>query len=766
MPLMFIPTVIFPFVFSKLIFFQILIGLTFPAYLALAWMDPKSRPAKSPLYTAIGVYLLIILLSVLFSVDIGRSWWGNQERMNGLFTVLHFFVWLTMATGLLKRWIDWRRLLNYEIGLSVVMAIVAILQKPFPNILLFPAGDRVGGLLDNPIYMGAYQIFNLSFLALLSFQTKKTWLRALYAGFALIDITAFFMTQSRGAFLGLVAVIGIFTVYYAFFTKNAKAKWSILGSACGFFGLYILAYIFRASAFVSSNGILSRLTNLNATTETRLIAWDIAWKGFLERPLTGWGFDAFHIIFNSKYNPRSLEYGYYETWFDRAHNTIMDVLSMTGIFGLIGYLSIFIIIVLLLWKARKRGWIDLSIGAILTALTIGYFMQNLFVFDHPAAFSMSYLLFAFVIVATREGFMRDEVDVPQTAKSHEAPWVSFGFCMIVATVLVWSCSINPFRASETVIKANQYFGVHRYDEGMVLLKESLAYSRLYDGEQTFLLSRSMVELLESGQATTYTNWKETYDFTKKLNQEYLAKHPRDTNAAFVYARLLHGALQYFPQDTVMTEAQEAEKAYLAAIATSPKRQQIHFGLARLYAQMGQSEKTRDTLKATLDFDQNIGEAWWYYGLVTWLDLKNEDEGTKAVVQAMKAKSPFVLTKVSEAFQVARAAAIQEDQDVLRKVMDALPQLGGGTMELYLDIAAQMEKAGLIEDRNRILNAAIQMDPTLETKFEALRTGSTTSMEESFQMAADAEAAAAMSASSSGVTTSSTTEIVSSTQVGE
>lgn len=145
-PLMFIPTVIFPFVFSKLIYFQILIGLTFPAYLALAWMEPDYRPKKHLLYFAILGYFVALALSVLLAVDPFRAWWGNQERMNGLFTLLHFLAWLTMMVGTLKTWNQWKWLLNYEVALSAVMAIVAILQKLNPNLLMFRrAPPRPGG---------------------------------------------------------------------------------------------------------------------------------------------------------------------------------------------------------------------------------------------------------------------------------------------------------------------------------------------------------------------------------------------------------------------------------------------------------------------------------------------------------------------------------------------------------------------------------------------------------------------------------------------
>ena len=107
-----------------------------------------------------------------------------------------------------------------------------------------------------------------------------------------------------------------------------------------------------------------------------------------------------------------MRFGQYETWFDRAHNTVLDVMSMTGVFGLIGFLAIYLAIFYSSWRAYKKGWIDLPIAAMLFALPIAYFVQNLFVFDHPAGFTMSYLLFALVVGATQKDFVGE-------------PWISF-----------------------------------------------------------------------------------------------------------------------------------------------------------------------------------------------------------------------------------------------------------------------------------------------------------------------------------------------------
>ena len=500
MPLVFIPVVIFPFVFSKLVFLQILVGLTFPAYVALAWMEPKYRPPKSALYAAIIAYFVALTLSTIFSVDPVRSWWGNQERMNGLFTLLHLFAWLTMTVGMLKLWRDWYRLLNYEIVLAVIMACVSLLQIPFPKLLMFQAGPRVGGLVDNPIYMGVYQIFNLAFLMLLFIKTKDKLARIWYGVASVFMLGAFMAAQSRGAMVGLAAFLGIFAVYIAIFTKNKKVKVGILSAAAAGIALYVTAFIFKATAFVQSIPYLPRFLDLTAASQTRLIAWRIAWDGFLERPLTGWGFDAFHILFNFKYNPRSLEFGYYETWFDRAHNTVMDVLAMTGIFGFVTYFGIFGAIFYLVWRAWKRGWIDLPIAAVLTALPIGYFLQNLFVFDHPAAFSMSYLLFALVIAATRPTFIgeRDAAEVTpegriKEGKTHAAPWIAFAIFQLVMLLVAWRYSVLPFQASQISIKANMYMRSGALPQAWEMIQKAGAIPTPYVDEQTFLISRDLIE---------------------------------------------------------------------------------------------------------------------------------------------------------------------------------------------------------------------------------------------------------------------------------
>ncbi len=724
-PLMFIPIVIFPFVFSKLIYFQVLIGLTFPAYLALAWMDPAHRPpVRHLLYLSVLAYFTALLLSVVFAIDPMRAWWGNQERMNGLFTLLHFLAWLTMSVGLLKSWTDWKRLLNYEVALSAIMAVVAMLQRLNPNLLLFPAGVRVGGLLDNPIYMAAYQIFNLFFLALLFLRVKSRTARIWYVIFALFDIIAFFLAQSRGALVGLAAGLVAFVAYVGLFSPSKKTKMAVFG------GLLVLAlgygtiFAFRDTPFIQSTP-LGRLTNFNTTVGTRLIAWKIAWEGFVERPITGWGLDDFHILFNLKYNPESLRFGEYETWFDRSHNTVMDTLSMTGLLGFITFIGIYVCIFLTTWRAYKKKWIDLPIAAILFSLPIAYFVQNLFVFDHPAGFTMSFLLYGLIIAATKGEFIGEKdpevAKAVQTTGHRDAPWIMFTVLQVIAVLLVYRTSVLPFQASRIALQANSIFS---YDPvaGYKLAKEASEIPTMYKDEQSFLLARNVIGVASQGILQKAPQWQDIYQLAKSLSEEEISRHPKNTHPRYIYARLAQEVMSLIPG-----EAAVALEQYQKAIETSPERQQLHYGLARLYLQFGQLDNAIAVFKNVRDFDPENGMGSWNYGLTLFYDKAGQTndaatrlEGATEIKKAVEAKWPYNLASSRELLPLFDAYLVLKDTDGLAKWAGQLNRLPTADTQTYAQLALKMQLVGLNDVRDTILTYGESVAPGTKDAFEKLK----------------------------------------------
>lgn len=730
-PLMFIPVVIFPFVFSKLIFFQILIGLTFPAYIALAWAEPQCRPKWTPLYGAIAAYFVAILLSVVFAVDPLRAWWGNQERMNGLFTVLHFFLWLTMTVSVIKTWKQWCYLLIFEVVLSGIMACVSLLQLPFPKLLMFPATSRPGGLVDNPIYMAGYQIFNLFFITLLWLKGSSKGFKTFLIAVALLDIGAFLAAQSRGALVGLAFGVAVFLVFYAMFSSSRKAKITVLTIGLSGILAYGLVYAFKETSLIK-NSPLYRLTDLRATTETRFIAWKIGWQGFLEKPLTGWGYDNFHILFNEKYNPKSLEFGYYETWFDRAHNTVVDALAMTGLFGFITYFGMFGALFYSVIRAFRKKWIDLPIASIFVGLPAAYFVQNLFVFDQPAGFTTSFFMYALIITATSAQFVGIKEDVSEDKpKPKQIPWTIFGLVMAVCLLVVWRYSILPFKASYYTIKSNNYFAGGALPIAYDYAVKAAAIPTPYLDEQTFLQSRNLINLVEAGAVPgKYQDWRKWHDLVVDITKRHLADHPDNTHPHFIFARFLHTFSTLVPENTAL-----AEEQYKEAIRTSPKRQQLFYSIARFYLEKGKKEEGLDYFKQALEFDPNVGESHWYVGLSTMFDFMKVEEGAKEMSEAMKAKAPYGLKDVREAVALAMAYDALKDAEGFRNLIKLLPTLGGGSSGLYLEIAKVAERMGLMEERNLLLGAIAQADPTFAPKILPLKQGSATSIEDSLKQAA-------------------------------
>ncbi|MBU1032514.1 O-antigen ligase family protein [Patescibacteria group bacterium] len=731
MPLIFWPVVIFPFVFSKLAFLQLLIGITFPAYVALAWLDSRYRPKFSLLYVAIIAYFFAVAASVIFSVDVARSWWGNQERMNGLFTLLHFLAWLTMTIGVIKTWPQWRRLLNYQVALSGFMAIIAILQKPFPNLLLFPAGDRVGGLLDNPIYMAAYQIFSLFFIALLWMKSDSRQARLFYTFVALLDIAAFILAQSRGALVGLGIGVLVFCITYAILTPSRKTKKRLLAFVSLCFISYGFLFAFRNTEFIQ-NSTLSRFTNFSVASRTRFIAWDIAWKGFIDRPLTGSGLDTFHITFNEKYNPESLRFGYYETWFDRAHNTMLDVISMTGLFGLVTFAAIFISLYTCVVRAYRKKWIDASMTSVLVALPVAYFVQNLFVFDHPALFSMSYLLYAFVIAISVRGFSLNTNELPQVqsdkVKNVNTALILLVILEVAALFMVWRTTILPFRASMISIASNKAYANGNFEDAYRYAEKAFSITTPYLDEQSFLQSRNFISLAGTGKLESIPNWREWHDLIIRVSNKRVEEHPKNAHSRFIFARFAESLSRFVPEDSAISETQ-----YKKAIELSPKRQQLYYGYARFLIDRGRSDEAVALLNQVISFDVEQGESYWLLGLHQYFDRGEKEEGAKNMILAVESTYSYVLKTGQEAMALVSAYDQVGEKEKIKEIIAMLPNLPQAQLGVYVEIARAAERQGLIEERNMILDALGRLDHTFAARLLPLVQGNVTSINDALKM---------------------------------
>jgi len=165
-----------------------------------------------------------------------------------------------------------------------------------------------------------------------------------------------FLGGTRGAMLGLLAGMGILSLVYIITIQgHKKARQLITGLMV--LGLIILSlfFVYRKTEFVTSIPGVGRLVNVSlfeGTGATRLMAWGIAIEAWQERPVFGWGPNNYFYAFNKYYNPKFLEFGWGETWFDNAHSVVMNTLAVQGAFGILAYFGMLGAGIFVLW----RGW--------------------------------------------------------------------------------------------------------------------------------------------------------------------------------------------------------------------------------------------------------------------------------------------------------------------------------------------------------------------------------------------------------------------------
>ena len=453
-------TTFFPFIGGKYYFFRFCVELAL-AFLLLAWafdgekydLEIKPRLARlfgQPIFLAVSLFALIFLLASLFAYDPQAAFWSNFERGEGGFQMIHYYAFFILLVALFPRSEDWRRLFAAALAAAVVMVLYGIasaiwlgsfigpyvnkgvpIEPTFTGRLIF-SNARFQGALGNPAYVAPHLIFAMFYALWLWFsrplhaaaalaRRNLLWLRPLgYGALTLFFFLFFWLSQTRGAFLGLLVALAAFFLYLIFSQKKLrKPALLTLGGLILLGGLLVAN---RDSAFIQKipGG---RLLNINfgeQTVQTRLWTWNSAWQGFKERPILGWGPENFSAVFDRYFDPRHFVPGQNtETWFDRAHSVIFDYLSETGLLGFLSYLGIFAVFY---WEFWRRIWLPSrktetvpadSWGirrspvrqALLFALPLAYFVQGAVLFD---VLPIYLNLFFFLAFATFVFYETDE----------------------------------------------------------------------------------------------------------------------------------------------------------------------------------------------------------------------------------------------------------------------------------------------------------------------------------------------------------------------
>lgn len=604
-------TFIFPFVFPKAIYFRILVELMFGLYLILCLIDKNYRPKKTPLFYVLVAFFIILFLSTIFGVDFQRSMWGNYERMSGWFTLVHFGIYFVVVANIFRSWPEWRALLRWSLIFSFIVGLSGF-EFLFPESSIINIGH--GGTLGNQIYIANFVLFHI-FIAWHLFRKEEArfW-RFFAAAFGVVGLAIMLYNGKRGPFIGLVVGGFIAVALYSFFTKIKK--WRVLGLSL--IGLIIISggliFTFRQSSFVQKIPAIGSVANVSfesGTGATRLIAWKIALTAWKEKPLFGWGVENFYYAFNKYYNPKSLEHGYYETWFDRSHNIFLDYFSTSGILGLLAYAAIFIAVFWQVVAAFYKKKIDLDTLVFASIFFIAYGVQNFFVFDHLSSYLIFFLMLAFVDSVIQKPPAEESKDFSSPTnrefKITKDGKLTFAPAFIIgATTLffIYHFNIQPARANHADLKTQTIMQTN-FAAGFTSLKQSLEINPYHLTDMRNDYGRVIISYAQSPEALKSEIYLQSADFIIEELKKNIQEHPFELQS-YILLGQFYG---------IKNNSSQAEEVFNQARELSPKRQQLAYYLVRIKSIKRDYIGAIEILNQLIKDNDKIADNYWYLTLV-------------------------------------------------------------------------------------------------------------------------------------------------------
>ena len=634
-------TFVFPFVFPKAIYFRILVELMLGLYILLCFINKEYLPKLTPVVISVLVWLVALFLASLLGTDFIRSFWGNYERMSGWFTLAHFAVYFLVITSVFKTWNSLKWLLRGLLPFSLLVGLTGVSFLLSDKSIMKIGG---GGSLGNQIYLANYMLFFV-FIAWYLFRTEQKLIcRILSSSCLVIGIAIMIYNGKRGPFVGLLAGIFVAALLYSLFSK--VKKWKVIGlSVLG--GLIIcgsLVMFFRQTEFVGKIPAIGSIakTEINSgTAETRLIAWQIAWQAFKARPIFGWGVENFYYAFNQYYNPKSLEHGYYETWFDRSHNIFMDYLSTTGLIGFISYVGIFAVCGWVLVKKFKRQEFQLDELVFFSVFLIGYAVQNFFVFDHLSSYLVFFLVLALLNFSPSESQKFLEKNRVKKDSEEHLPIIVVILVTVGTIFLVYQTNLLPAKANQADFES-QVLMQKDFSAGLSKMEKTLTLNPYYLVDIRNDFARAVIAQSQNTSVIKTAEFKEAAELVIKELKKTTQVHPLELQSMITLS-------QYYG---LFGDLDKAEQTLKQALELSPKRQQLIYLLVRIKVMKKDYSGAIELLNQAIKDDAKIPDNYWYLSLI-YIDLGEQANSYDNLKLAVQYNKSFITSELILAGKIAK-----------------------------------------------------------------------------------------------------------------
>ncbi|OGF22835.1 hypothetical protein A2Y83_02255 [Candidatus Falkowbacteria bacterium RBG_13_39_14] len=717
-PLLVFRSLLFPFITSKAFYFRIIIELLAAVYLLFIYQYPNYIPRKNALTAAIFIFSGIFVLTSFTGIDFNLSFWSDIERMEGAFGFLHLALYFIIIMTVFRSKEDWHKLLHIFWGVLIALCLYGLGQKIGINGLLLSGDVRISSTLGNSAYLGGMALFSISLSLLFFLKAKHLLLKISYALVLIFNLIILLFTGTRGAYLGFAAGIFLCLLLYAILMKNKKMRMVLAAILCFFILGGALLILNSEKPIVKENYYLYRLSHFSfkdATLNTRLISWKAGLRGFLERPVFGVGSGNYAYFFDKYFPPIFYSYTSSQTYFDHAHNTLVDIITTMGIFGILSYLAIWAIIVFYLISNFKENNIDLNEFVILASLLAAYFIQNIFVFDCLASFIAFFIFLGYIAYPIyNQSAVHFERENVKRKFNPGAACIVFAF----SSFLIINYNLIPAKAmTESVRGQYEIIGNRDLVKGYELYKKSLSHGTVLDRD----IRSSFINILISNGYAFFKSDKDKFlqglDFAISLGEKNLSLNNEDTMMNLQLGQLYNLKGQATESGFDLSRGE----FYLRkALSLSPGRLQIHFLLAQNRLLAGDKEEAVRILEKAKSLNSEYAECYTTL-LKAYIYLGDHEKAYNLIWEAIAGKIGG-FGEEENIYEATNYFMQKKEYDKLEVLYEWLLERDSENAFLMARLAAVYANLGKTEEAREMVNAAVELDPGLEEDGERFLEG--------------------------------------------
>lgn len=669
-PLIVVPKSFFPFIFWKVIAFRVLVEIALVIYLILVIEERQYLPSRSCLLWSVAVFFGVLIVTSLTSVNPYQSFWSNQERMEGLITMLHFGTLFFILGGTFSKKKDWYWFFKVSFAVSLLASFYGFLQKLDISWswVIFGGASRLSSTIGNPAFFAAYLVPNIFLGTLLALRARTWRSRTFYILAIFFECLVLYWTATRGALLAMMAAV-ICLLFFGLGQRTQRSlKYIFLALLLALVFGSFLAYHFRDQVWLEKTLgkgfyrlLQTSLDYRSGSIKSRVLAWQISLRAWQERPILGWGPENYIVAFNANFDPEffNLEG---ETWFDRAHNKVLGMAVTSGLAGLLSYLAVFACLIFLLvrdWlKSKRTKWL----GPILLCFLLAYFLQNFFVFDTSATYLMFFLILGFVHVVTRKPdqhlrFIKREISGQASPPSRGQTKKN----NVLVAALILMMFLVMFKVNFKPALANYHLAMVNYEtDRSRALDHFKAAMFMKTPVQTEARQEFVKQLIASvsqlqSQKKPLSPLKPWIELGIGQMKQSLKRFPHNP-APYLYLSRLYNLLAVSGDQSSIAKA---EAVLLKAKELFPQRPEIYYELASTYITAGKNDLVKDVYAQLTHATPNLPEVHWRYGLA--LSLVQEYEKAVAAMEQAQSLGYFLKQERKQDLLILAQTYINADQ---------------------------------------------------------------------------------------------------------